>query len=196
MTELRLPTELLVAIFLFIPPPALALCARIFRRLRNVLLSAEFAALSLDILETPAALPRISTTPSTTAIARFTSYPVFQAVYADHVLVHLEHLIWPYKDLCGHLPLALPPLTSLATLGLSYNQLSGPILPDMSALIALKKLNLRSNHLTGKIPSSIGELTNLKFLVLISNRLWDHSKRITLPEKLDRLETLFQRTHW
>ncbi|KAJ3349178.1 hypothetical protein HDU83_000737 [Entophlyctis luteolus] len=185
MGLLALPTELLVAIFLFIPPPAIALCARISRRLRNVLLSPEFAALSLDILETPAVLSRISTTPSATARAWFTSHPVFQAVYADHILVHLDYLIWPYKDLRGHLPLALQSLTSLATLDLSYNQLSGPIPPDMSALIALEKLNLRSNHLTGNIPSSIGKLANLKFLVLGSNRICG-----TIPKELRYLRSL------
>ncbi|KAK6282345.1 hypothetical protein POUND7_016170 [Theobroma cacao] len=57
------------------------------------------------------------------------------------------------------------------TMDLSYNILSGPILPTFGNLRRLHVLNLNQNHLSGSIPESLSGMTNLEILDLSHNKL-------------------------
>ncbi|XP_022744659.1 phytosulfokine receptor 1-like isoform X1 [Durio zibethinus] len=57
------------------------------------------------------------------------------------------------------------------TLDLSYNMLSGPILPTFGNLVRLHVLNLNENHLSGSIPESLSGMRNLEILDLSNNKL-------------------------
>ena len=74
------------------------------------------------------------------------------------------------NNLVGTLPDELGDLTSLHTLQLWGNGLSGPI-PDLSGLTELTTLSLSSNQLTGSIPASLGSLTKLTTVYLWGNEL-------------------------
>ena len=89
------------------------------------------------------------------------------------------------NNLSGPLPAALGSLTSLTTLDLSDNQLSGTI-PDLSSLTSLTTLNLRDNQLSGTIPD-LSTLTQLQTLNLSANQLSG-----TIPDlsTLTQLQTL------
>ena len=73
------------------------------------------------------------------------------------------------NNLSGPLPAALGSITSLTTLDLRDNQLSGTI-PDLTALTQLQTLNLSANQLSGTIPD-LTALTQLQTLNLRDNRL-------------------------
>ena len=77
-------------------------------------------------------------------------------------------------------------LTSLTTLDLSDNQLSGTI-PDLSSLTQLQNLYLGDNQLSGTIPD-LSSLTQLQNLYLGDNRLSG-----TIPEELGRTSTSLYR---
>ena len=62
-------------------------------------------------------------------------------------------------------------VTSLATLDLGDNQLSGTIPEDLGSLTGLQELSLRDNRLTGAIPEELGDLNQLDLLYLDDNRL-------------------------
>jgi len=73
------------------------------------------------------------------------------------------------KNLTGTIPSSLSALTSLQTLKLSVNQLTGSI-PDLSALTSLLELWLHNNQLTGSIPD-LSAWTSLLDLNLSNNKL-------------------------
>ncbi|KAJ0571770.1 putative non-specific serine/threonine protein kinase [Helianthus annuus] len=62
-------------------------------------------------------------------------------------------------------------LSSLESLNLGNNQLTGPIRSEIRYLRRLKDLNFSSNQLTGRIPLELGELRSLENLDLGSNDL-------------------------
>ena len=64
---------------------------------------------------------------------------------------NVTELALPGNNLSGPLPAALGSLTSLTTLDLSDNQLSGTI-PDLTTLTQLQTLDLSDNQLSGTIP--------------------------------------------
>ena len=73
------------------------------------------------------------------------------------------------NNLVGTLPSELRSLTSLTSLMLSENKLSGNI-PNLSGLSQLEHLDLGDNQLNGTIPN-LGSLTNLRELHLDHNEL-------------------------
>ncbi len=72
-------------------------------------------------------------------------------------------------QLTGTIPAALNSLTSLRSLRLLTNQLSGSI-PDLSSLTSLEDLWIGQNQLSGSIPD-LSSLTNLRRLYLHQNQL-------------------------
>ena len=90
----------------------------------------------------------------------------------------------PGNNLRGTLPAALGSLTSLTTLDLSGNRLSGQI-PDVRGLTVLTSLNLGDNQLSGAIPDWLSSLTSLTTLNLRDNRLTG-----AIPEELGNLNQL------
>jgi len=55
--------------------------------------------------------------------------------------------------------------------GLSHNNLTGPIPPELADLSGLKDLFLRGNNLTGPIPPEVGSLESLERITLNENAL-------------------------
>ncbi|CAA0811267.1 Probable inactive receptor kinase [Striga hermonthica] len=76
----------------------------------------------------------------------------------------------PASSLSGALPAnTISNLTSLRTLSLRLNHLSGPLPDDLSQLSQLRNLYLQGNHFTGTIPDFILSLPSLVRLNLASN---------------------------
>ncbi|KAM1102884.1 hypothetical protein ACFX19_011658 [Malus domestica] len=71
------------------------------------------------------------------------------------------------------------------TLGLSNNNLSGPVWPEFGKLKLLHVLDLKFNSLAGPIPSSLSGMSNLETLDLSHNKLSG-----TLPPSLVNLNFL------
>ena len=90
----------------------------------------------------------------------------------------------PGNNLSGPLLATLGSLTSLTTLDLSENRLSGTI-PDLSTLTQLQNLYFGDNQLSGTIPDWLGSLTGLQDLSLRDNRLTG-----PIPEALGTLNQL------
>lgn len=80
--------------------------------------------------------------------------------------------------LTGKLPLGFGNLTSLVNFDASHNRLEGD-LSEIRFLTSLASLQLFENQLTGEIPEELGEFKNLTELSLYSNRLTG-----SLPPKL------------
>ncbi|KAK4802591.1 hypothetical protein SAY86_000794 [Trapa natans] len=99
-------------------------------------------------------------------------------------------LHFPGMGLSGTLPSGvLGNLTTVQTLSLRYNALSGPIPPDIANLTALRNLYLQGNFFSGEIPSSLSSLANLVRLNLAKNKLSG-----SIPSSLNglaRLKTLY-----
>ncbi|KAF4359462.1 hypothetical protein CsatB_027300 [Cannabis sativa] len=76
--------------------------------------------------------------------------------------------------------MSLPP-----TLDLSYNKLSGSILPEFGNLKMLRYLDLKFNNLSGPIPSTLAGLRNLEALDFSHNKLSG-----TIPSSLESLSFL------
>ena len=74
------------------------------------------------------------------------------------------------NNLVGTLPSELRSLTSLTSLMLSENKLSGNI-PNLSGLSQLEHLDLGDNQLNGTLPGWLGNLTTLEVLSLWGNQL-------------------------
>ncbi|KAJ6839640.1 putative LRR receptor-like serine/threonine-protein kinase [Iris pallida] len=70
----------------------------------------------------------------------------------------------------GSLPASIGTLTSVSSILLGGNKISGPI-PDMGALKELVSLHLENNQLTGSIPQSLGNLPKIKEIFLQGNQL-------------------------
>ena len=94
------------------------------------------------------------------------------------------------SDLGGPmLPIDFDSLSSLISLDLSGNRLSGEIPDTLATLTNLQYLNLSDNQLDGAIPTSLGDLSKLETLDLSKNELTGR-----IPSelgKLERLGTLF-----
>ncbi|XP_010423291.1 PREDICTED: protein STRUBBELIG-RECEPTOR FAMILY 2 [Camelina sativa] len=80
------------------------------------------------------------------------------------------HINMACNNLTQSIPFSLPLLTSLQSLNLSHNSLSGPLGNVFSGL-QIKEMDLSFNNLTGDLPSSFGTLMNLTSLYLQNNRL-------------------------
>lgn len=96
----------------------------------------------------------------------------------------------PAVGLIGPIPVGIfSNLTSLRTLSLRYNGLSGPLPSDIVSLGQLRNLYLQNNFFTGEIPSGISKMQNVVRFNLAGNRLTGE-----IPEgigNLSRLGTLF-----
>ncbi|CAH8350954.1 unnamed protein product [Eruca vesicaria subsp. sativa] len=79
------------------------------------------------------------------------------------------HINMAYNNLTQSLLFSLPLMTSLVSLNLSHNSLSGPLANVFSGL-QIKEMDLSFNNLTGDLPSSFGTLMNLNSLYLQHNR--------------------------
>ncbi|CAN8237105.1 unnamed protein product [Cochlearia groenlandica] len=79
------------------------------------------------------------------------------------------HVNMAYNNLTQSIPFSLPLMTSLQSLNLSHNSLSGPLGNVFSGL-QIKEMDLSFNNLTGDLPSSFGSLVNLTSLYLQNNR--------------------------
>ena len=75
------------------------------------------------------------------------------------------------NQLSGPIPAEIGNLTYLETLNLRLNQLSGRIPVELGNLANLVELNLRTNQLNGPIPAELGNLGNLVGLWLYENEL-------------------------
>ncbi|CAA7026859.1 unnamed protein product [Microthlaspi erraticum] len=82
---------------------------------------------------------------------------------------NVTHLNMAYNNLSQGLPFSLPLMTSLLSLNLSHNSLSGPLGNVFSGL-QIKEMDLSFNNLTGDLPSSFGSLLNLTSLYLQNNK--------------------------
>ncbi|KAG7539284.1 Protein kinase domain [Arabidopsis suecica] len=76
-------------------------------------------------------------------------------------------------------------LTTLKTLTLKGNGITGGIPESIGNLSSLTSLDLEDNQLTGRIPSTLGNLKNLQFLTLSRNNL-----NGTIPDSLIGLSKL------
>ena len=106
---------------------------------------------------------------SMTGISRASSLRVFQAT----------------NNQIRSIPDEVFSMTSLQSLFLSFNIITGRISRGFRELSSLKELYLLSNHLTGTIPSELTLLSNLTELVLAKNFLSG-----TLPAGLSSLPKL------
>ncbi|KAJ7949606.1 putative Leucine-rich receptor-like kinase family protein, partial [Quillaja saponaria] len=80
----------------------------------------------------------------------------------------LESLYLQYNNLTGSFPKYFGNLPHLSKLFVGSNELSGS-LPDFIGLPSLTHLDLSNNQLNGTISSTIGQLTSLTYLFLHSN---------------------------
>mmetsp|Transcript_25248 Transcript_25248/g.55354 ORF Transcript_25248/g.55354 Transcript_25248/m.55354 type:complete len:477 (-) Transcript_25248:114-1544(-) len=62
-------------------------------------------------------------------------------------------------------------MTTLASLSLAYNNLSGSIPTELGNLVYMEQMWLQFNNLTGKVPSELGLMMKLRHLELESNSL-------------------------
>ncbi len=90
-----------------------------------------------------------------------------------------------FNQLSGSIPPELGNLTNLQSLVLQGNQLNGSIPPELGNLTNLQDLWLSSTQLSGSIPPELGNLTNLEFLDLYSNQLSG-----SIPPELGNLTNL------
>ncbi|CAM9178057.1 unnamed protein product [Ectocarpus sp. 8 AP-2014] len=88
-----------------------------------------------------------------------------------------------HNNLQGPLPEALGNLRELLTLDLIGNKLTGFIPKGLGSLPRLQQLRLFQNQLAGPIPEELGDLENLSVLDLHSNKLTG-----SIPEKLGDLK--------
>ncbi|XP_059642213.1 receptor-like protein EIX2 [Cornus florida] len=84
----------------------------------------------------------------------------------------LETLDLQYNKLTGDLPDSLGRLSNLRSLQLTKNSFRGSIPNSIGNLTSLEGLYLSDNQMSGKIPKSLGQLTSLAVLELSEN-LWD-----------------------
>ncbi|KAG8388146.1 hypothetical protein BUALT_Bualt02G0095600 [Buddleja alternifolia] len=96
----------------------------------------------------------------------------------------------PASSLFGTLPInTLSSLTSLRTLSLRFNHLSGPLPADLSRLSQLRNLYLQGNHFSGPVPDFVFSIPSLVRLNLASNNF---SGEISSGfNNLTRLRTLY-----
>ena len=90
-----------------------------------------------------------------------------------------------YNDLTGPIPAELGKLASLELLYLGGNDLTGSIPPELGKLASLELLYLDYNSLTGPIPAELGNLASLRWLALSGNNLTG-----PVPAELGKLASL------
>jgi len=95
--------------------------------------------------------------------------PAWFGITCDSANTHVVSIYLPQNNLSGSLPASLGALTSLQTLNVSTNALTGPI-PSLAALTALQNVSLEENTLRGSIPS-LSTLTNLVGFDVSANQL-------------------------
>lgn len=95
--------------------------------------------------------------------------PPWFGITCDSANSHVVSIYLPENNLNGSLPASLGTLTSLQTLNLSTNSLSGSI-PPLATLTALQNVSLEENTLIGSIPS-LSALTNLVGFDVSDNKL-------------------------
>lgn len=78
-------------------------------------------------------------------------------------------------------------MTSLESLFLSYNEITGALSSKFGQMTSLKEVYMFGNHLTGTIPTEIGQLTQLTEFVVAKNFLSGE-----LPAELSTLPRLEQ----
>lgn len=84
----------------------------------------------------------------------------------------LEYLDVGYNRLGGELPASIANLsTTLTSLFLGQNLISGTIPHDIGNLVSLQELSLETNMLSGELPVSFGKLLNLQVVDLYSNAI-------------------------
>lgn len=94
------------------------------------------------------------------------------------LLTSLESLQLSGNSITG-LPDTVASLSSLTVLDLSANSLVGPVPLCIAALTQLRALDLSGNQLDGRVPKWIGELKFLEKLSFADNHLYGH-----LPEEV------------
>ena len=75
------------------------------------------------------------------------------------------------NSLTGEIPPELGSISSLKGLLLSNNSLTGEIPPELGSASSLEHLRLHDNSLTGEIPPELGSISSLKGLLLSNNSL-------------------------
>ena len=86
-------------------------------------------------------------------------------------MTSLESLSLTLNNLTGAIPAEIGNLTKLTSLGLASNNLTGAIPSEIGDLTSLEQLRLNINSLSGAIPAEIGNLTSLEGLSLGYNSL-------------------------
>jgi len=102
-------------------------------------------------------------------------------------LSSLRSLFLHANDLTGPIPPELGGLSNLTSMYLNDNDLTGPIPPELGGLSNATALYLYNNDLTGSIPAELGSLSHLRVLSVVGNRLTG-----PLPEELGDLASLRQ----
>ncbi|XP_047332311.1 receptor kinase-like protein Xa21 isoform X2 [Impatiens glandulifera] len=104
----------------------------------------------------------------------------------------LQTIILTDNDLSGELPADLCHyLPELEGLFLSLNQFEGPILSSIGSCSKLLLLDLSFNRFIGQIPMEIGNLTNLQVIRITSNSLTG-----AIPHEMGKLVNLKQLYLW
>ncbi|PHT96558.1 hypothetical protein BC332_34517 [Capsicum chinense] len=88
-----------------------------------------------------------------------------------HRYPDLTDLDLSQNSLNGTIPLSISKITSLVTLILSNNHLTGEIPDIWDQVPILYTLDLSNNSFTGRVPSTLGILNSLRFLMLSNNHL-------------------------
>ncbi|KAL5555525.1 hypothetical protein UlMin_037761, partial [Ulmus minor] len=83
----------------------------------------------------------------------------------------LTHL-WLDWNMLNKLPQSLSNMTSLRSLYLTGNQLSGPIPPALVNLQSLEQLYLGSNNFTDDLPETLSQLKNLMYFSIAGSNLF------------------------
>ena len=89
------------------------------------------------------------------------------------------------NDMSGPIPAELGQLTRLVDLILYENDLSGPIPAELGQLDSLESLSLYHNDLSGPIPAELGQLDSLLLL-----SLWANDLSGPIPAELGQLDSL------
>ena len=97
----------------------------------------------------------------------------------------VERLGLSHNNLTGPIPPELADLSGLKDLFLRGNNLTGPIPPDLGNLESLERITLNENALSGSIPIELAGLSNLRYLWLDRNELTG-----PIPRELGQLASL------
>ncbi|KAG5548372.1 hypothetical protein RHGRI_013914 [Rhododendron griersonianum] len=98
---------------------------------------------------------------------------------------HITQLKVYALDVVGGIPEELWSLTSLYSLNLALNYLTGPLSPSIANLTQMQYLSLGINVLSGEVPKELGKLTNLIVLSISTNNFSG-----SLPSELGNLVKL------